>query len=143
MDNTLLRNNFIILLTLFLIACQSNPAIKVFDNKNLRSSQYAKLEAPTGTLILEIDGKELNYAPQYHILPGERKLHLMVSAFKNDKAYKVGEIDISFNATAGHSYQVKSLATTAQTHKDFNKKSNDFLWIEDVTLDIVVAGKKP
>lgn len=127
-------------LTLVYITSCSNstPAIKTFSDKNLRPSQYAKLEAPTGVLILEIDNNELEYATQYHILPGKHKLHVMVSAFKGEQAYKVGNIDISFNATAEHLYHIKSLATSKQ-----NNESKKYLWIEDITLDSVVAGKKP
>ncbi|VAX01786.1 hypothetical protein MNBD_GAMMA22-142 [hydrothermal vent metagenome] len=129
---------------LFITACShSTGAIKTFSDKKLPSSQYAKLEAPTGTLILEIDGKELAYAPQYHILPGKHTLHVMVSAFKGEQAYKVGDIDISFMATAEHLYHVKSLATLNQGNSELNKKRDEYLWIEDVTLDTVVAGKKP
>ncbi len=134
---TLLVN--IALITFSITSCSnSSPAIKTFTNKNLRPSQYATLEAPTGILILEIDGKELSYATQYHILPGKHKLHVMVSAFKGEQAYKVGNIDISFNATAEHLYHIKSLATSKQ-----NNKSKKYLWIEDITLDTVVVGKKP
>jgi len=143
MDNKLIKTTFFALLTFLLMACQSNPAIKTFADKNLRPSQYAILEAPTGILILEVDGTEYEYAPRYHLLPGKRQLHVMVSAFKDDKAYKVGDIDISFYATAEHIYHIKSLATSAQRHKDYTKKSNEFLWIEDTTLDSVVAGRKP
>lgn len=143
MTNKLLKIILITLLMLILASCQSDMVIKTFANKKLRASQYAKLEAPTGILILELDGKELDYAVQYHILPGQHQLHLMVSAFKGDKAYKVGDVDITFYATAQHTYHVKSIVTTVQRNKDFNKKTNDFLWIEDKTLDSVVAGKKP
>ena len=128
---------------ILLSACQTDPAIKVFKDKNLSSTQYAKLEAPTGILILEIDGKEMDYASQYHVLPGKRQLHVMVSAFKGESAYKVGDIDIEFYASAEHTYLIKSLATTTQWNKEYNKKLNDYLWIEDSTLDSVVAGKKP
>lgn len=139
----ILRNIVFSILTIILFACQSDPAIKTFENKKLKSTDYAILEAPTGILILEVDGVEYDYASQYHLLPGKRKLHVMVSAFKADQAYKVGDIDISFYATAEHIYHIKSLATDAQTHKDYKKKTNEFLWIEDITLDSVVAGKKP
>ena len=143
MDNRFLLNTVIALFSLILMACQADPAIKTFANKDLAASQYAKLESPTGILILEIDGKELDYATQYHILPGKHVLHVMVSAFKGDKAYKVGDIDIAFYATAEHAYHIKSLVTSAQENNDFSNKSNEFLWIEDTTLDSVVAGKKP
>ncbi len=139
----MLQKITISLITLFLLACESDPSIKTFANIGLTSNNYAKLEAPTGILILEIDGKELDYAPSYHVLPGEHQLHVMVSAFKNNKAYKVGNIDISFTATAEHVYQIKSLATSAQMNQGYNKKLSDFLWIEDTTLDAVVAGTKP
>jgi hypothetical protein len=143
MDNKFMLNIFIIIFAILLTACQSDPAIKAFANKSLSQTQYAKLEAPTGILILEIDGTEMDYAPQYHVLPGKRKLHVMVSAFKDEKAYKVGDLNISFYAMAEHTYLIKSLATTAQWNNEYNKKLNDFLWIEDATLDSVVAGKKP
>jgi len=143
MENKLLNSVLVILVSLVLFACQSDPVIKTFANKDLRSSQYAKLKAPTGILILEIDGKELEYASEYHILPGEHKLHVMVSAFKGENAYKVGDIDISFYATAEHVYHILSLATSELRHKDYTKKTNEYLWIEDKTLDSVVAGSKP
>ncbi len=143
MDKQILPKILLSLITLLLFACNSDPAIKTFANIGLAPSNYAKLEAPTGILILEIDGKKLKYAPAYHVLPGKHQLHVMVSAFKNDTAYKVGNIDISFTAIAEHVYQIKSLATSAQMNQGYNKKLSDFLWIEDKTLDSVVAGKKP
>ncbi len=143
MEKQILQNIILSLLTLFLFACESDPAIKTFANIGLAPANYAKLETPTGILILEIDGKELKYAPSYHVLPGKHQLHVMVSAFKNETAYKVGDIDISFTAIAEHVYQIKSLATSAQMSQGYNKKLSEFLWIEDKTLDSVVAGKKP
>jgi len=139
------KTNFVIisLFILFITSCQSSSAIKTFDNKWLHWSQYAKLYSPTGVLVLEIDGKEMDYSTEYHILPGEHKLHVMVSAFKGEKAYKVGDVDISFLATAEHVYHIKSIVTMVQQHKDYTKKTNDFLWIEDKTMDSIVAGTKP
>ncbi len=96
------------------------------------------------TVVAEIDGKNVNLAARYHILPGNHTVSVSYTRFP-DVCVGVGlgpclplhdethDLSIDFVAEAGHEYRIPAE----------RKGESNWIWVEDVKSVKVVAGEKP
>ncbi len=95
------------------------------------------------TVVAEIDGKNVNLAARYHILPGNHTVSVSYTRFP-DVGLCVGlacfpvldethDLSINFVAEAGHEYRIPAE----------RRGERNWIWVEDVTSGKVVAGEKP
>jgi hypothetical protein len=83
--------------------------------------------------ILQIDGKDLGATDDnVEVLPGKHTVKIGVSTGLGYQQY-IGNKTISFEAIAGHTYQVNGKI----------RKGDTFAWIEDKNTGELVAGEKP